>query len=92
MRAERAVFPPSRSVAAIPEDAIAKAIPLFDLIEAKVTVIRKVLPVPPGASRLLWYKFRKIVFDVLSQGNNIEVRFARNHKVVDVWCISVGRV
>ncbi|GFR03068.1 hypothetical protein TNCT_549021 [Trichonephila clavata] len=41
----------SKRVAAIPEDAIASAILFCDLIVARIIEIRKVLPVPPGASK-----------------------------------------
>lgn len=48
--AECAVRPPSKSVAAIPDDAIASAILFRDRMVAKMIEMRKVLPVPPGAS------------------------------------------
>ncbi|GFS97840.1 uncharacterized protein TNCV_2018021 [Trichonephila clavipes] len=43
--------PPSKRVAAIPDDAIASAILFCNLIVARIIEIRQVLPVPPGASK-----------------------------------------
>ncbi|GFY31208.1 transposon Tf2-6 polyprotein [Trichonephila clavipes] len=48
--AECVVRPPSKRVAAIPDDAIASAILFCDRMVAKISERRKVLPVPPGAS------------------------------------------
>ncbi|GFU90260.1 transposon Tf2-6 polyprotein [Trichonephila clavipes] len=48
--AECVVRPPSKRVAAIPDDAIANAILFCDRMVAKISDRRKVLPVPPCAS------------------------------------------
>ncbi|GBP95851.1 hypothetical protein EVAR_64313_1 [Eumeta japonica] len=45
------VRPPSRRVAAIPDDANAKAMSHLDRIVAKINEMTNVFPVPPGASR-----------------------------------------
>lgn len=50
-KAECAVRPPSTRVAAIPDEANARATPFRDLILAKSNEIQNVFPVPPGASR-----------------------------------------
>ena len=49
MNAEWAVLPPSSNVAAIPEEATAKAIFLLLLILASNRFKTNVFPVPPGA-------------------------------------------
>ncbi|GFX66187.1 transposon Tf2-6 polyprotein [Trichonephila clavipes] len=49
--AECAVRSPSKRVAAIPDDTIASEILFCDLIVARIIEIRKVLPVPPSASK-----------------------------------------
>ncbi|GBP54717.1 ATP-binding cassette sub-family A member 3 [Eumeta japonica] len=51
LSAECAVRPPSRRVAAIPDDANAKAMSHLDRIVAKINEMTNVFPVPPGASR-----------------------------------------
>lgn len=51
LNVECAVLPPSKSVAAIPDEATANAIFPFDRTLAKIREITKVFPVPPGASR-----------------------------------------
>uniref|UniRef100_A0A8D9FB32 Uncharacterized protein n=1 Tax=Cacopsylla melanoneura TaxID=428564 RepID=A0A8D9FB32_9HEMI len=51
LKAAWAVRPPSKRVAAIPDEATATAICLLDLIFARIRFIRKVFPVPPGASK-----------------------------------------
>jgi len=48
---EWAVRPPSKSVAAIPDEATARAIFLSNLTFANSKFIRNVLPVPPGTSK-----------------------------------------
>ena len=45
------VRPQVNSVAAIPLDAVANVILTSDLILARIRLIKKVLPVPPGASK-----------------------------------------
>ena len=45
------ILPPGSNVAAIPDDAIANAISFFDRIDARISYITNVLPVPPGASK-----------------------------------------
>ncbi|GFR31317.1 hypothetical protein TNCT_243131 [Trichonephila clavata] len=49
LKAECAVQPPASRVAAMPEDATAMS--LFLIIKANRTLSRKVLNVPPGASK-----------------------------------------
>ena len=49
--AEWAVLPPGSNVAAIPDDARANAVSFLELIDARIHLIRQVLPVPPGASK-----------------------------------------
>ena len=49
--AQCAVRPPSRRVAAIPDDAITSAASFRNRMVAKISKMRKVLPVPFGASR-----------------------------------------
>lgn len=74
LSAECAVRPPSRRVAAIPDDANAKAMSHLDRIVAKINEMTNVFPVPPGASRIdnqyycppLALMFRILVFAVHS--------------------------
>jgi len=49
-KAERVVLSPSSRVAAIPDEANARATSFRDLILAKSNKFKNVLPVPPGAS------------------------------------------
>ena len=42
---------PSNKAAAMPDDATANAMPLFDRISARISEMRIVLPVLPGASK-----------------------------------------
>lgn len=51
LSAECASLPPSSRVAAMPDDAIANAKFPSDRILAKISEIKKVFPVPPGASK-----------------------------------------
>ena len=51
LKVEFAVLPPFNNVAAMPEDATASAILFWLRTFAKRRLIRKVLPVPPGAFR-----------------------------------------
>ena len=50
------------NVAAIPDDAIANAISFFDRIDARISFIINVLPVPPGA---LKKNFSNVVIDTM---------------------------
>jgi hypothetical protein len=49
--AEWAVRPPSSKVAAIPDEVSASAILFCERIIANINEIKKVFPVPPGASK-----------------------------------------
>ncbi|GFW82549.1 hypothetical protein TNCV_1794421 [Trichonephila clavipes] len=51
LKAESAVRPPTSRVAAMPEEAIATAMSFSFLTKANSKWSRKVLPVPPGASK-----------------------------------------
>ena len=51
LKREWAVWPPSSKVAAMPEDATARAIFLVDLTLAKTVFSTKVLPLPPHPSK-----------------------------------------
>ena len=51
LKVECAVFPPDRSVAAIPDEATAIAMSPCSRIFARSKLRRNVFPVPPGASR-----------------------------------------
>uniref|UniRef100_A0A182EZC2 Transposase n=2 Tax=Onchocerca ochengi TaxID=42157 RepID=A0A182EZC2_ONCOC len=48
-KAECAVLPLGSNVADIPDNTKARAMPFWDRIVARINLIRKVLPVPPGA-------------------------------------------
>ena len=50
-KAECTVRPPSNRVAAIPDEAKARATSFSELILANSNVFRNVFPVPPGATR-----------------------------------------
>ncbi|XP_025418847.1 uncharacterized protein LOC112689372 isoform X2 [Sipha flava] len=50
-RAEWAIRPPSSKVAAMPDEVRARVISFFERIVANIKVIKKVFPVPPGASK-----------------------------------------
>ena len=55
LNVEWAVRPPSKSVAAMPDEATAGAFFLSNLTFANSKFIRNVLPVPPGASKKIFF-------------------------------------
>ena len=50
-KAEWAVLPLGSNVAAISDEARAKAMSFWDRIAARINLIKNILPVPPGASK-----------------------------------------
>ena len=50
-KVEWAVLHPGSNVAAIPDDTRAKVMSFWNQIVARINLIRKVLPVPPGTSK-----------------------------------------
>ncbi|GFR31013.1 hypothetical protein TNCT_367421 [Trichonephila clavata] len=51
LKAECAVQPPASRIAAMPEEATATAMSFYFLTKVNSKLSRKVLPVPPGASK-----------------------------------------
>ncbi|KAK0157265.1 hypothetical protein PV327_011285, partial [Microctonus hyperodae] len=81
LNTKSAVLPPSNKVVAMPDDAMANAMPFFDRISVRVIEMRNVLPLPPGVSKK---KESTITEEVRTSGCSAEAISARHkeaHKI-----------